>query len=309
LRTRPCIAGCFLIILWLMVAISGCSSTVELSKKVLPTVVAKKVLPGQPLLKKRVMVLPFVDQADVGQEMSDSLSRGFYDALKQAPYLLLSQPPDGTFSSMAMRSPQYGIVTSSRLIDFAERQGMNAIVVGVLNPVEITTRKTGIWPFDKWRKYYIVSVSVNVIDTVSKTLFLTHLESEEFSIPLDEAEQMDSESFTADCQRKALPELIDEQVGAIQTALDTEPWTGKIMAVENGTIMINAGDDVGAKVGQQFEVFSLGKTIPAGSGRKVHLLGGTEGVIETTTVMESHALANAVSGGPFAAKQLVRPKR
>lgn len=309
MRTKPSRVGCVMVILWLTVTISACSSTVEFSRKVLPTSIAKKVLPGQPLLKKRVMVLPFVDQAGVGKEMSDSLSRGFYDALKKAPYLLLSQPPDGIFSSMAMRSPQYGIVTSSRLIDFAEGQGMNAIVVGVLNPVEIDARKTGIWPFDKWRKYFIISVSVNVIDTISKTLFLTHLESEEFSVPLDEAEQMDPESFTANCQREALPELVDEQVGAIQTALDSEPWTGKIMAVENGTIMINAGDDVGAKVGQQFEVFSLGKAIPAGSGRKVHLLGGTEGVIETTSVMESHALADAVSGGPFTAKQLVRPKR
>ncbi len=308
MRIRPFHGVWLMVFMGLMLAISGCESTVALSKKVLPASLAK-VLPGQPVLKKRVMVLPFVDQANVGAERADTLSRKFYDTLKEAPGLVLTEPPDGIFSSMGMRSPQYGIVTSSRLIDYAERQGMNAVVVGVLNPVEIATRKTGIWPFDKWRKYYTVSVSVNVINTVSKTLFLTHMESDDFSVPLDEAEQMDPEAFIADCLREALPELVEDQVPVVETALDEYPWTGRILAVENGTIMINGGDDIGVKTGQRFEVFSMGRTITAGSGRKVHLLREAEGEIETTQVMEAHALADAVAGGPFVPKQLVRVKR
>lgn len=288
---------------------SGCGTTVALSKKVLPDVVASKVLPGQPVLKKRIMVLPFVDQAQLGPETTKTLSRKFYTLLKESPHLILYEPPDGVFSSMAMRSPQYGIVTSSKLVDFAEKQGMNAIVVGVLNPVEIITRNTGWWPFDKWRKIYVVSVSVNVIDTVSKTLFLTRMESEDFTIDLEEADQMDPEAFIHECLTDALPDLIEETVSAIKVELDRQPWTGRILAVEEGTIMINAGRDVGVAVGQHFEVFSSGKAIASGSGRRVHLLGETEGEIETATVLETHALADRVAGGPFTAKQFVRVKR
>ncbi|MFO7986064.1 MAG: hypothetical protein R6U38_09370 [Desulfatiglandaceae bacterium] len=292
-----------------MMATSGCGTTVAVSKKILPDSLAKKVLPGQPLLKKRIMVLPFVNQADVGPEIAENLSRAFYESLKQSPNLLLYEPPDGIFSSMAMETPQYGIVTSSKLVDFAEKQGMNAIVVGVLNPVEIMTRKTGWWPFDKWRKIYIVSVSVNVIDTVSKTLFLTHMESQDFSIPLEEADETDPEAFIHDCLTEALPDLIAEQVSTIETQLDGKPWTGQILAVEDDTVMINAGKDVGLKEGQRFEVFASGRAVSSGSGRQVHLLGEAEGEIETTTVMDGHALADPVSGGPFETKQFVRIKR
>ncbi|MFP4086572.1 MAG: hypothetical protein ACLFUL_07240 [Desulfobacteraceae bacterium] len=309
MQVRPYYGISLLAGLWFMMALSGCGAPAAVSKKILPDSLARKVLPGQPVLKKRIMVLPFVNQAQVDPEIAEGLSRAFYSQLKQSPHLLLYEPPDGVFSSMAMKSPQYGIVTNSSLVDFAEKEEMNAILVGVLNPVEIMIRKTGWWPFDKWRKIFIVSVSVNVIDTASKTLFLTHLESQDFAIPLEETDEIDPEAFIRECLKEALPDLIEEQVSAIEAKLDRHPWTGKILAVEKGTLMINAGKDVGVKEGQRFEVFASGKTIASGSGRPVHLLGEAQGEIEAATVMDNHALAETVSGGPFVAKQFVRVKR
>ena len=40
-----------------------------------------------------------------------------------------------------MESPQYGVVTSSKLVDIADDMGMNALIIGVLNPIEIAVHQ------------------------------------------------------------------------------------------------------------------------------------------------------------------------
>jgi len=87
----------FLILLPIFVATSGCSTTESLTRKVLPKSWAEKILPGQPYLKKHVMVFPLIDQAGLGPELTAKLSHQFYDLLKKSPHLLLHEPPDGVF--------------------------------------------------------------------------------------------------------------------------------------------------------------------------------------------------------------------
>jgi len=298
----------FLILLPIFVATSGCSTTESLTRKVLPKSWAEKILPGQPYLKKHVMVFPLIDQAGLGPELTAKLSHQFYDLLKKSPHLLLHEPPDGVFSSSSMESPQFGVVTNSSLIDFAEGLGMNDLIIGVLNPVEISTQNTGWWPFDDWRKIYGVSIAINVINIASKTLLVTNLESEEFSMSLEDAEEQDEETYIQQISRETLPELIEDQAPIVEQGLIAKPWTGRISAVENKTIMINAGKDVGLQQGNRFEVFTEGKSIPSGSGRAIYLFGANIGELKVTSVMEKHSLAESVSGGPFKAKQFIRFK-
>jgi len=307
-RIRQLSKHLLLIFVPIAVAVSGCSTTSSLTRKVLPESWARKILPEQPNLKKRVMVFPLVDQAGLGTQTTARYSRKFYDLLKASPYLLLSEPPDGMFSSLAMESPQFGVITNSSLVDFAQGLGMNDLIIGVLNPVEISIRKTGIWPFDNWRKIYGISIAVNVIDTASKTLLLTHLELEEFPVDLDEAEELDEKAFIDQVSAESYPEIIEEQAEIVARKLREQPWTGRILAVENDSIMINAGKEVGLEPGKLFEVFVTGKSIPSGSGRAIFLFGEKIGAIKVNSVMESHSLAEPVSGGPFAPKQFIRYK-
>ena len=308
MRTKRLFMLLLLTLLPLLVAASGCSTTESITRKILPESWADKILPGQPNLKKRVMLFPLVDQAGLGPEKTARYSEEFHNFLKESPYLLLNKPPDGIFSSLAMESPQFGVVTNSSLVDFAESLGMNDLIIGVLNPVEISIRNTGIWPFDDWRKIYGISVAINVIDTTSRTLLLTHLELEEFKVDLDDTEEQDEKTFIREISAEALPELVEQLASVVKTKLRTEPWTGRILAVENGTVMINAGKEVGLQPGSLFQVFEPGKSIASGSGIPIHLLGESIGEMKVNSVMEKHALAEPVSGGPFVAKQFVRFK-
>ena len=289
-----------------LMAASGCSTTKDLTKKVLPTSVAKKFITNEADLKKRVMTFPFIDKAGVGPELTKKLSNEFYDRLRSSPNLLLYDPPDGVFSTQAMESPQYGVVTSSKLVDIAEDMGMNALIIGVLNPVEIAVHKTGIWPFDDWKKFYTVSVAVNVIHTASKTLVYTDVALKEYHKSLEESDQLDQEAYIKEITLEALPDLISDLGTTLDFVVSDAPWTGRILAVDGDSIMINAGKEVGLEDNAVFKVFSLGEAITSGTGRTIHLLGETIGEIKVTSVMEKHSLAEPLTGGPFKAKQFIR---
>jgi hypothetical protein len=297
-----------LCLLSLLLAASGCSTTKNLTKKVLPDSWARKIMTNEADLKKRVMIFPFVDQAGVGPEMTKKLGHEFYQHLKETPNLLLYDPPDGVFSTQAMESPQYGVVTSSKLVDIATDMGMNALIIGVLNPVEIAVHKTGIWPFDGWKRIFTVSAAVNVIGTASKTLIYTDIALEEYDMSLEESEQLDQENYIQKITLEALPDLIHKLGSIMDFKVSDEPWTGKIVAVDGDTIMINAGKEVGLEDEAVFEVYSVGESISSGTGRTIHLLGETVGEIKVTSVMEKHSLAEPLDGGPFKAKQFIRLK-
>ncbi len=302
--------GKLLFTLVFLLALSfGCSATKSAVETVLPRSMAKKILPGGNYLKKRVMVFPFVDQGGLGPERARELSEAFYGLMEKSPSLILYKSPDGTYSSLSMSSPQFGVVTSSVLVDLAEQMGMNALLIGVLNPIEVSINKTGLWPFDSWKKIYTVSVAVNIIDIATKTLLLTQLDLQEFYMPLDEAEDEDEQEYIKRVTSEAFPEIVENLAEAVEDRLMKNPFTGKILAIDEGTIMFNAGSEVGLKQGQVFDVFSLGKAIPSATGRDVHLFGDKIGEIKTATVMEKHSLAEPLSGGPFAAGQIVRFKR
>ena len=287
----------------------GCSATKSTVETVLPRSVAKKILPTGDFLKKRVMVFPFVDQAGLGPERVRKLNEEFYGLLEKSPSLLLYKSPDGQYSSLAMNSPQFGVVTSSVLVDVAEQMGMTDLLIGVLNPIEISINKTGLWPFDSWKKIYVVSVAVNIVDIATKTLLLTQLDSKEFTVPLDEAENEDEQEYIKRVTSEAIPEIMETLVAEVEDRLMENAFTGKILAIDEGTILFNAGSEVGLNEGQVFDVFSLGKAIPSASGREVHLFGNKIGQIKTTKVMEKHSLAEALNGGPFEAGQIIRFRR
>ena len=297
-----------LCLLSLLLAASGCSTTKNLTKKVLPDSWARKIMTNEADLKKRVMIFPFVDQAGVGSEMTKKLGHDFYQHLRETPNLLLYDPPDGVFSTQAMESPQFGVVTSSKLVDIATDMGMNALIIGVLNPAEITVHKTGIWPFDGWKRIYTVSAAVNVIGTASKTLIYTDIALEEYDMSLEESEQLDQENYIQKITLEALPDLINNLGSTLDFKVSDEPWTGKIVAVDGDTIIINAGKEVGLEDEAVFEVYSVGESISSGTGRTIHLLGETVGEIKVTSVMEKHSLAEPLDGGPFKAKQFIRLK-
>ena len=292
-----CIRSFCLVLSLLLIAIFGCSTTKYL---------VQKIKPDKPDLKKRVMVLPVIDREVPGSERASQITADFVDLLRKSSHLLLYDPPKGLSWPSEIKSSRFGAVTHPELVKKAEDLGMNAIITGVLEPTQTTTNKIGIWPFRKSCRIHEVSVVMNVVDARSKALSLSRLESEVVSVPLDKAQGRNEEETIDQLLKEALARVVKRQALAVVTSLVEEPWTGRILAVKNDTIKINAGKDVGLQPGHRFEVYARGESITAQGGGSFELLGKKIGEIEATSIMEKHSLAVAAAKESFLAGQAIR---
>ncbi len=266
----------------------------------------KKVTFNNKGLKKRVLVLPLLDQAGVGDAKTQELTDKLLEFLKKGEHLLVYKGTMPTPSRQRLRSPEFAVVIDPALIEKADQMGMNVLVVGVLNPSEITAKTRGWWPI-KWVKRELeVSLLLNAYDIIDGTLFLTHLETRQIKVSKDDLEYGEGKTnFDKTELEEELTDILEDQASTLRDELEDHPWRGKIMSVDGETVMINAGVDIGLSNGSLFQVFSKGEKIRSLDGKYFHLLGPKVGEIKTVNVLDSQASAVPVNGGPFSPGQII----
>lgn len=268
-----------------------------------------KVMPSEPAPLKRVMVMAFMDNADLAPGTAATLAAEFIKKLQNSPQLMLDPDPVETSRPASSKSPELGIVIPQDLIKEAVREGVHALVTGVLNPVETYTEKRGFWPpwpFRNLHRVYEVSLVINVVDIDTRTLLYSRLESEKTSFPLEEDRDLQGKERHSAMLQEQLREVLKRQAEGTRETLEQHPWTARIAAVEDEAIRIDAGKTLGLSAGQRFKVLAEGERIQAQSGRQLYLAGKQIGTIELFAVREQHSLGRAVEGGPFAPGQIVR---
>jgi len=274
--------------------------------------IAKKVMPGKkPGLKKKILVVPIMDQAGLGEEKAAYITATMVQLLKKDGYYLVHKSIRPMRSKVKTKSTQYGIVIDPEMAKMAEEMGMNTLITSVLNPFEVTSKKTGIWPFRKFKKEFEISMLVNALDITSGTIFLTNFESRKIKITVDEEEDdEEKKSIVLDDKKldKELSRILDKQVSVIHSGLANQPWAGRVVSVATESVIINAGKDVGIAVGTVLDVFGKGESIRSVSGKAYHLLGPKIGEIKTVEVMENHSSTVPLNGDGFQAGQIIRLK-
>lgn len=273
---------------------------------------AKKVLPGKkPGLRKKVMVVPVMNQAGLEEEKAAHITAAMVELLKKDGHHLVYKSIKPIRSKAKTKSPQYGIVIDPEMAIRAEELGMNTLIMSVLNPFEVKSKKTGIWPFRKFKKEFEISMLVNALDITSGTIFLTSLESRKIKITVDEAEDVDEKkNVILDDKKldKALFRVLEKQVSIIRDELTNQPWTGRIVSSDTERIIINAGQDVGVTIGTVLNVFGKGDSIRSVSGKAYHLLGPKIGEIKVVEVKENHSFTAQMTGDGFQAGQIIKLK-
>jgi hypothetical protein len=258
------------------------------------------------VLAKRVKVLSFLDQTHLGAHLGEDLTAKFVSRLRARPLILLDERPLGVSLQTDLKSPQFGIVTPDAVITKAAELGINMLITGVLNPIDVTTRRTGIWPFRKTRRFYEVSMVINMVEVNTGALLYTKMEKHEGSVPEDAEDIQDEKGFMIGLIRKGMTRILKDQVADISEILSEKPWTGKILAMDDKVIHIGGGRDVGIRPGFVFKVFSLGELVHSQSGDAYPVLGREVGKIEVTSSGERGAVARPLSGGPFEVGQMIR---
>jgi hypothetical protein len=287
--------------LWFLILGVGCGTTKS---------VYKKVSLGDKVLKKRVLVLPILDQAGVGEVKAEALTSKLVDLLKEGENFMVHRGTVPAPSRQRVRSPKYAVVIDPALIEKADQMGMNVLIAGVLNPLEVTARKWGIWPIRGVKREMEVSLLLNAYDIIDGTLFLTHLETRKIKVSTDNLQLASEGKHEVDETKleEELSDILEEQASIIRDELEDHPWRGKIMSVDGETVMINAGSDIGLSNGSMFQVYSKGERIRSSGGKYFYLLGPKVGEIKTVNVMDFQASAVPVNGGPFRPGQIITIK-
>ena len=307
-----------------VLAAAGCGTTKKLVQKVTPG--------GESTdLKKRVLVLPILDQQGLAEEAVEEMTERLVSLLERDRNLVVYRSEDPLPRGLEVRSPKFGIVIDPDLAQKAEEMGMNVLVTCVLNRYELIDHGAGLWPVNQipvWpfsRKNLQVEVSlvVNALDITNGTLFLTHNEARRLSIP-EEKEDEDAlfvkereprneteliQAVPDTTVREATADILEEQAEIIAESLEDKAWAGRVLSAAPERIMINAGRDVGLSEGSVFEVYGRGESIRSISGRSLYLLGPKVGEIRTVKVMDRYSSAVPVSGERFRAGQVIREKQ
>ncbi len=109
---------------------------------------------------------------------------------------------------------------------------------------------------------------------------------------------------------KACQIAIDRAVRYVIMRMSKHSWEGKIVAVQSGAIVINAGSEAGIKVGDRFIVLEPGEEfIDPDTGMSLGSDSFEIGEIEIFSVSPRFSKAAIVSGAGFEAKNIVREKQ
>jgi hypothetical protein len=292
---------------WL--AAGGCATSKRLYSK---------MVPDSSGLKKRILVLPFWDQAELGEERLEQLTTQFLSLLNKDGVFLIERGKRPSTAPDRVRSPEFGIVTDPEQARRAEQMGMNVMLTAVFTPLETQRIKTGIWPFRKVKDETEIAMYVNAFDVINGTLLLTRLESVKIRttadiIDEDEEEDTQPQKIKPDIDEKtltkSLSEIVENQAAEVSSALREKSWFGKILSSDASGTYISAGRDVGVVPGMVFEVLGTGESIPSASGRPLAILGPAVGEIKVTEVMKDRALTSVQDGTSFKAGQIIRFKK
>ena len=306
----------FLLLLSMLIGWTGCSTT---------KMVYNKIIPDKEGLKKKVLVLPLIDQAGLEATRVEEIQNLFLEALRKDDHFLIQEASMPPSSNNHSNPSQFNILVNPSFAKWAESKGVNAIITATLHPIDVNQETKGFWPILFVQHKMDISMVVNALDLSNGTLFMTNLEDSQVKMQKDkeglEVLQIESNDKYKEEKKenpldyvgtkkfqKALKEMIEDQASAILKVLRGQPWTGKILSVDGKKLVINAGRDVGLIMGSLFEVYGEGESIESVNGRSYTLLGPKLGEIKVVQIMDDQASAVPWQGDGFMAGQTIRMK-
>ena len=290
---RSYLAGTFIIILLFILCITGCSTLRPLYGDRFHISRSKPRASShgeKSLLRKKVLIAPVINIAGLKDEKAGQLSETWLNLLKEDNSLLVTQLTGFESPQLVSKSSGLGVFTDPVIIKKAEEMGMNTLVTLILEPLNYTAKKGFIWPFNKVKGEYDVTMVVNAVDITSGTVIYSYKESEKIKIGKVPEGQETPIPLDTGALDNVLYELQKRQSSALLDVLAGQLWTGKILHDE-GKIRINGGKDIGITAGSVFEVFNKGEGIESLTGASYYIDGPKTGEIKVTEVTADHSFA------------------
>jgi hypothetical protein len=290
--------------------VMGCSTFKSLYRSSSNTAksISRSVLPGdKPILKKRVLVVPVINLAEFSGQKAGMLTETWVNLLKKDLSLSITPLTESEHSQSAITFSELGVVTDPLQVKKAEEMGMNILVTQVMEPLNYTAKKRGIWPFRTLKGEYTVSMVINTVDIINGALILSSRETKQIKIGEVPEGQTTPPVIDEGMLNEALKDIQKRQSTALLDALGAQEWKGKIL-LDEGRIKINGGADLGITKGCVFEVFGKGEPIKSATGKIYNIEGIKLGEISVSEVTGDQAYAVPLGNKIFENGQIIEPK-
>lgn len=201
-----------------------------------------------------------------------------------------------------------GEVDNFALALIGRQMGLNAIVTGSLDDIGILDELKGmIWKDTRHLIQILVSVEVYGTESGSKIL------DESFSRKV-EIEELDYELMRAEGKmmlpdlNETLTDLLGEIGEAVCWAIEDQPWSGFVTAVEDDALTISSGSTAGLAKGDELDVYDTSRVLKGVSGQQYFIRGQKIGEVKIIEVESNQARATITTNRGIKPGSSVRVK-
>ncbi len=282
-------------------------------------------------LKKRVAVMDFEDKTGhgawhIGSGMADMLTTAL---VKSGKFMVIErQQLQAVLKEQAMGLS--GAITPQSAAQVGKLLGVELMVIGSVN--EFGEKQSsvggsvggrlgggklgglgGINRLGVETKTARVGLDIRLVNTTTGEIVAAEGIAEEESkkgvdIGHDEFSFSSDVGWDNTLAGKATRKAVGKVVELVTKAMENLPWAGKIIAINaDKTVMIKPGAQGGVKVGDTFEVYSIGQeVIDPETGLSLGAEETKAGTIQVIEVKDQFAKAKIVSGGGFKKLDTIR---
>jgi hypothetical protein len=245
------------------------------------------------------MVFEPIDQAGYGPQIAARIAGAMKKSLEEESRVITQAPPEGVEWTGAGGGLDLRIAAPVKILDYCDEKGVSTIVTLVLSPVENTPKRTGIWPFKSQVIVFSIPVRLTALDVASGTILLSRAVIEEETIKLIDAEMSTDRELLDRFSARVISDIVPQQVDELIEEMDRHRWKGRIISVDKGGTIINAGTDIGVEEGSRFEVLDEGEPVETKEGRTLAVPGAVLGELIVTVPGAHTSVAEPVKGKAF----------
>ena len=206
-----------------------------------------------------------------------------------------------------------GFIDQSTAANVGKVLGVQALVTGAVTNMGITNQNIGLMKtlgVSGQTTVMNVDLDVRLIDTTTAAVLLADVGKGSHTVPKLQVTSVGSSQQTTERDEsigKAVRDAADDVARKIVAQMQKVEWTGLIAEITGREVYINAGADLGLKIGASLTVFRPGAVIKDPATGQV--LGKQEkqvGQLLVTQVRDRIAIAEVKSGSGFAKNDIVR---
>ena len=305
---RKLLIPAILIAMTFTFACSGARDVYDVSTEAASSITDLILPDKKPVLKKKILVAPVINRAGIGDQLAEKIREKCVSSLSRDKYLAVSTLKKWNDAEPEFVEKEYGAVLNPAYLKKAGDMGMNIIMACIIHPIEISKKRTGIWPFRKDVHNVLLSISINAVDTVNGTLIDN--KNVNSNIDLGQIKPGDDEKWVPDDNMLTdeVLSLTEDLCSSLVEKLRKAPWQSRV-SIDGDNMVLKAGKDIGIDKNTVFELFKKGQPLESFSGKEFYVFGEKIGESGVKSVSGDKTVLAVNANGDYKDTAFVRVKR